>query len=1363
MKRNWFLAALFVLAITLDVQAQRLVEIVDTLPELLTRNHLNKNTVYFVRGRNQDGDGGGGEFVFVAGATDTVNQGTIFAWGNGRLKRKFDGPLNPRWFGAKGGLVDDTAAIQATIDAAGQSGATILFPYDPSGWKWTTVYVIRNNITLDFGGNYVEGTAGPMIRVMPSSLYNSGRLAGTDYPSNWRRPNGDPAAVDTDFACMMWEENPNNRVKNITIKNARSTSNMNFIQAYSCDGFEFSGLDITAASNSSIRMFHCSKGSITRSRFYGGNTSYTIFGLKCSGISIHDNPYIYSSGNRAISFKGARHPDNVSIFNAIPEGEFAEPPTVTGNIIEFDQDGIAVDWPPDSADDCLDLYPDVTVGITKGEWYGRFKSPLVSNNRLCFVGSYADGRGRGFWTSYPHDGPIAQGNNMLNAGFFVAGTQGGVISENTMYWTRQSANALFVQEDTTTSHVTTNLVVAKNVLINYHAAGTGGTDPEAFYLDGKQFTVVGNIFNGLNTNLVNVIVTGPVFDFSVVADNRLVYSSAVAANPNFIITTFGGQNNVNGITSNNTRTDIVTGQTRTAGAEYFDNAGGSGVKIRAVGDYAGIGLMKNNGIDYLSQLYHQLSTTNLVIYHNTAPRITVKQDGSSEFYSYLTLNETGDPLDANVGPNKAGLFLGNDASGQVLKIKLADGSVHTLGPNFDELWVDEVVVSGGIELGGVNRTNWTDVAKAGVTVGTRKTLNLIEGSNVTITATDNPGSDRVDVTIAAAGGGGGAAIENEAFGAAWNGDATNGAAKDNIYAWAHLFDTDDDGLVNALDASVVQTAAANAQAWTLGGYSLTGANAQSFSVWTGTLNTSGAPILWDHSITNTASDTFSLWQRVRAGAAGTTSIYEWDTLGTFWAASKIWSGGNFQAADNGGLILGVRGNISASADGVWRIRNNANALGELQVATPTAGDNDNTVPTTQYLTSNYQPLDTDLTDLADGSLSGSKVGTGIDGGNISTGTVADARIDAAITRDSELVAALDTSLEHRAMMTDENGTGADLFDGATSPSFVTSMTLTEAGGNFTFNAIDNINFNADTDANGSASFRNIYLKVRGTERARVDTDGFHAGIANLAVVNQTGAANTTSLAQSGYSLTGTSTTPFQTWAGTLNGTGIANVFDYSLTITATHANSLFMRVRAGAAGTTSIFEWDTTGVFWAKLRLWTDGDLTFASNGKLNSVSDGVFQFRNNADNAYGEVRVATASANDNDNSAASTAFVQQEIKNHPWVYEFTLSDETTDITTGTAKFTWRAPFAMTITGVRASLSTASSSGNPAIDINEGGVSIFSTTLTIDANERTSTTAATAAVISDSAIADDAEITFDIDTAGTGAKGLKIKIYYTLP
>ncbi len=107
------------------------------------------------------------------------------------------------------------------------------------------------------------------------------------------------------------------------------------------------------------------------------------------------------------------------------------------------------------------------------------------------------------------------------------------------------------------------------------------------------------------------------------------------------------------------------------------------------------------------------------------------------------------------------------------------------------------------------------------------------------------------------------------------------------------------------------------------------------------------------------------------------------------------------------------------------------------------------------------------------------------------------------------------------------------------------------------------------------------------------------------------------------------------------------------------------------------------------------------------------------------------------------------------------LSDETTSITTGVAKITLRAPYAWTLTRIpRASLSSASVSGIPTVDINVNGNSILSTKLTIDENEKTSTTAATAAALSSTSIADDAEITMDVDVAGSAAKGLKVTLYY---
>ena len=113
----------------------------------------------------------------------------------------------------------------------------------------------------------------------------------------------------------------------------------------------------------------------------------------------------------------------------------------------------------------------------------------------------------------------------------------------------------------------------------------------------------------------------------------------------------------------------------------------------------------------------------------------------------------------------------------------------------------------------------------------------------------------------------------------------------------------------------------------------------------------------------------------------------------------------------------------------------------------------------------------------------------------------------------------------------------------------------------------------------------------------------------------------------------------------------------------------------------------------------------------------------------------------------------------------FAASDETTALTTGTGKLTFRMPYAMTlfagVSGIKASLTTAgSTSGVTTVDVNEAGSTILSTKLTIDSGETTSVTAATPPVISDTALAADAIITVDIDGLSGGATeaGLKITL-----
>lgn len=118
-----------------------------------------------------------------------------------------------------------------------------------------------------------------------------------------------------------------------------------------------------------------------------------------------------------------------------------------------------------------------------------------------------------------------------------------------------------------------------------------------------------------------------------------------------------------------------------------------------------------------------------------------------------------------------------------------------------------------------------------------------------------------------------------------------------------------------------------------------------------------------------------------------------------------------------------------------------------------------------------------------------------------------------------------------------------------------------------------------------------------------------------------------------------------------------------------------------------------------------------------------------------------------------------QALTNLPCEFCVAASDETTAITTGTGKVTFRAPYAFVVTAVRASVNTAPTGSTILIDINETGTTIISTKLMIDATEKTSQTAATPYVISDANIADDAEISVDFDQVGSTIAGAGVKIW----
>lgn len=107
-------------------------------------------------------------------------------------------------------------------------------------------------------------------------------------------------------------------------------------------------------------------------------------------------------------------------------------------------------------------------------------------------------------------------------------------------------------------------------------------------------------------------------------------------------------------------------------------------------------------------------------------------------------------------------------------------------------------------------------------------------------------------------------------------------------------------------------------------------------------------------------------------------------------------------------------------------------------------------------------------------------------------------------------------------------------------------------------------------------------------------------------------------------------------------------------------------------------------------------------------------------------------------------------------------------ISTGDGKAYWRVPSTLNglnLTAVAAHVTTVSSSGTPTIQIHNvtDAQDMLSTRITIDANEKDSSTAAAAAVINTSFddVATGDELRIDIDVAGTGTKGLMVEMQFS--
>jgi hypothetical protein len=132
----------------------------------------------------------------------------------------------------------------------------------------------------------------------------------------------------------------------------------------------------------------------------------------------------------------------------------------------------------------------------------------------------------------------------------------------------------------------------------------------------------------------------------------------------------------------------------------------------------------------------------------------------------------------------------------------------------------------------------------------------------------------------------------------------------------------------------------------------------------------------------------------------------------------------------------------------------------------------------------------------------------------------------------------------------------------------------------------------------------------------------------------------------------------------------------------------------------------------------------------------------------------------DNINEGSTNLFYTTARKNTAVAEYFTIacSDEASDIEAATGVVEFQMPFGMTLSGVRATVTTAPVGSTIQVDINKNSSSILSTVISIDAGEKTSETAATTPVISDTSLSDGDVITIDIDQIGSSTAGTGLKV-----
>ena len=108
---------------------------------------------------------------------------------------------------------------------------------------------------------------------------------------------------------------------------------------------------------------------------------------------------------------------------------------------------------------------------------------------------------------------------------------------------------------------------------------------------------------------------------------------------------------------------------------------------------------------------------------------------------------------------------------------------------------------------------------------------------------------------------------------------------------------------------------------------------------------------------------------------------------------------------------------------------------------------------------------------------------------------------------------------------------------------------------------------------------------------------------------------------------------------------------------------------------------------------------------------------------------------------------------------DFAMSDETTALETGT-KVTWYAPYAVTLTGVYTSVTTAPTDATLITDIHLNGTTIMTTNkIQIETTEFHSSDAATQPTLTTTAVAQFDKVELIVDQIGSSVAGAGLKCY----